>query len=66
MLDSMGVGSVKGPFYTVADNTQNIIRLLAKTQAPDSIQIRQIQVGGKDLDDARKRADSIYTAIKGS
>ncbi|MBR3734089.1 MAG: SurA N-terminal domain-containing protein [Bacteroidaceae bacterium] len=65
MLDSMGVGSVKGPFYTVADNTQNIIRLLAKTQAPDSIQIRQIQVGGKDLDDARKRADSIYTAIKG-
>ncbi|MBQ7742857.1 MAG: SurA N-terminal domain-containing protein [Bacteroidaceae bacterium] len=64
MLDSMGVGAVKGPFLTVSDNTQNIIRLLAKTQAPDSIQIRQIQVGGKDLDDARKRADSIYTALK--
>ena len=64
-LDSMSAGSVKGPFYTVADNTQNIIRLIAKTQAPDSIQIRQIQVGGKDLDDARKRADSIYTALKG-
>ena len=64
MLDSMGVGGVKGPFLTVSDNTQNIIRLLAKAQAPDSIQIRQIQVGGKDLDDARKRADSLYTALK--
>ena len=64
MLDSMGVGGVKGPFLTVSDNTQNIIRLLAKTQAPDSIQIRQLQVGGKDIEDARKRADSIYTALK--
>ena len=65
MLDSMGVGAVKGPYYTVSDNTQNIIRLLAKTQAPDSIQIRQIQVGGQTVDEARKRADSIYIALKG-
>lgn len=65
MLDSMSVGAVKGPVYNVADNTENIVRLISKTQAPDSVQIRQIQVGGKDVDDARQRADSIYTALKG-
>ena len=64
-LDSMGVGAVKGPYYNVTDNTENIIRLIAKTQAPDSIQVRQIQVGGKDLDEARQRADSVYNALKG-
>ena len=65
MLDSMSVGAVKGPIYNVADNTENIVRLISKTQAPDSIQLRQIQVGGADVDEARKRADSIYTALKG-
>ena len=64
-LDSMGVGAVKGPYYNIADNTENIIRLIAKTQAPDSIQIRQIQVGGQTVDEARQRADSIYNALKG-
>ena len=64
-LDSMAPGTVKGPYYNAADNTENIIRLLAKTQAPDSIQIRQIQVGGQSLDEARQRADSVYTALKG-
>jgi peptidyl-prolyl cis-trans isomerase D len=65
VLDSMGVGSVKAPYYNPTDNTMNLIKLVAKTQAPDSIQIRQIQVGGKDLTDARNRADSIYKAIQG-
>lgn len=63
-LDSMSVGSIKAPYYNPVDNTMNIIKLIAKTQAPDSIQIRQIQVGGKDVTDARNRADSIYKALQ--
>lgn len=64
MLDSVAVGSVKAPYYNAADNTKNIIKLISKIQAPDSILVRQIQVGGKDVADARKRADSIYTALQ--
>ena len=64
-LDSMSVGSVKAPYYNAMDNTMNVIKLIAKIQSPDSIQIRQIQVGGKDLADTRNRADSIYKALMG-
>ncbi|MGN1236935.1 MAG: SurA N-terminal domain-containing protein, partial [Bacteroidaceae bacterium] len=64
-LDSMSAGSVKAPYYNAMDNTMNLIKLIAKTQSPDSIQIRQIQVGGKDLADTRNRADSIYKALMG-
>lgn len=64
-LDSMSVGSIKAPYYNAMDNTMNVIKLIAKTQSPDSIQIRQIQVGGKDLADTRNRADSIYKALMG-
>jgi peptidyl-prolyl cis-trans isomerase D len=64
-LDSISVGTTKGPFYSAADNTENIIRLIAKEQAPDSVKFRQIQVGGATADEAHKRADSIYTALKG-
>lgn len=64
-LDSIGVGTTKGPFYSAYDNTENIIRLIAKEQAPDSVKFRQIQVGGATAEEAHKRADSIYTALKG-
>ena len=64
-LDSMSTGSIKAPYYNPLDNTMNLIKLVAKVQAPDSIQIRQIQVGGNSLDEARNRADSIYKAIEG-
>ncbi len=64
-LDSMAVGTLKGPYYNVSDNTENIIKLIAKVQAPDSIQIRQIQVGGQTPDEAHTRADSIYAALQG-
>lgn len=64
-LDSMGVGSVYGPFENTQDNTLNLIKLVAKTQLPDSIQYRQIQVGGATVEAARKTADSIYQALKG-
>ncbi|MBQ9636963.1 MAG: SurA N-terminal domain-containing protein [Prevotella sp.] len=63
-LDSMAVGSVYGPLESKADNTLNLIKLVAKTQLPDSVQYRQIQVGGENADDAHKRADSIFTALK--
>ena len=62
-LDSMSVGSVYGPLENAQDNTLNIIKLVAKTQQPDSIQYRQIQVMGATADAAHKTADSIYTAL---
>ncbi len=63
-LDSISVGEMKGPYYEASDNTNNIIKLIAKTQAPDSIECRMIQVGGATLEATRKSADSIYTALK--
>ena len=64
-LDSMSVGQTVGPFETKSDNTLNVVKLLSKVQMPDSIEYRQIQVGGATIDEARKTADSIYTALKG-
>jgi peptidyl-prolyl cis-trans isomerase D len=63
-LDSMSVGQTTAPFETKSDNTLNVVKLLAKVQMPDSIEYRQIQVGGPSLDEVRKTADSIYTALK--
>ena len=63
-LDSVSVGQTVGPFETKSDNTLNVLKLLSKVQMPDSIEYRQIQVGGATLDEARKTADSIYTALK--
>ncbi len=62
-VDSMSVGSQKGPFLNAPDNTQNIVRLIAKTTLPDSIQIRQIGIGGIDEAATKKTADSIMTAL---
>ena len=64
-LDSMAVGNVYGPFENTQDNTLNLIKLVAKTQLPDSVQYRQIQVAGATVEAARKTADSIYQALKG-
>lgn len=63
-LDSMAVGSTSKVLENKADNTLNLIKLVAKQQLPDSIQFRQIQVIGATADEATKRADSIYTALK--
>ena len=63
-LDSMTVGQTSRPFETKSDNTLNVVKLIAKTQAPDSIEYRQIQVTGVTLDAIRKTADSITTALK--
>ena len=64
-LDSMQVGQVSAPFETAYDNTVNVIKLIGKSQMPDSIEYRQIQVGGATVEAARKTADSIVTALKG-
>ena len=63
-LDSMAVGSTSKVVENKGDNTLNIIKLVSKQQLPDSIQFRQIQVVGANADEATKRADSIYTALK--
>jgi peptidyl-prolyl cis-trans isomerase D len=63
-LDSMTVGQTTRPFETKSDNTLNVVKLISKTQAPDSIEYRQIQVGGATLEATRKTADSIYNALK--
>ncbi len=60
-LDSMSVGQTLGPVENKDDNTLNIIRLIAKTELPDSVQFRQIQVAG---DKAKQTADSIYNALQ--
>ena len=62
-LDSMQVGQVSVPFETAYDNTLNVVKLINKVQLPDSVEFRMISVGGSSLDDAHKRADSIYNAI---
>lgn len=64
-LDSMAVGQTTAPKENKADNTLNIIKLVAKQQLPDSVQYRVIQVGGATADAAKKSADSIYTALQG-
>ena len=62
-LDSMSVGLVYGPVENKQDNTLNLIKLVAKVQLPDSVEYRQIQVGGATPEAAHKTADSIYTAL---
>ena len=63
-IDSMSVGQTSRPFETASDNTLNVVKLISKTQAPDSIEYRQIQVTGATLEAIRKTADSITTALK--
>lgn len=62
-LDSIPVGTQKGPFLNAQDNTQNIVRVLGKASMPDSVQFRQIAVSGATEADAQKTADSIMTAL---
>ena len=64
LLDSLAVGQTSRPFETKADNTLNVVKLLSKALAPDSIEYRQIQVGGATPKAAKKSADSVYNALK--
>ncbi len=64
-LDSLAVGVTVGPVESALDNTLNVIKLLSKNTLPDSIQYRMIVVGGKNNDEIKTRADSVYNAVKG-
>ena len=63
-IDSMAVGQTTEPFETMMDNTLNVVKLISKNQLPDSVEYRQIQVGGASVDEARNRADSILNALQ--
>lgn len=64
-LDSMTVGETTAPFESKGDNTLNVIKLISKVQMPDSVEYRQIQIGGETVEAARKTADSVYNALQG-
>ena len=64
-IDSMQVGQVSAPFETAYDNTFNVVKLINKVMLPDSVEYRQIQVGGATVEAAKKTADSIFTALQG-
>ena len=61
-IDSMAVGTT-GVVENTKDNSYNIVRILSRTELPDSVEFRQIQVGGKTLEAARASADSIQKAL---
>ncbi len=63
-IDSMTVGETSTPFETQYDNTLNVVKLITKTQLPDSVEYREIQVGGATVEAARATADSIATALR--
>ncbi len=64
-LDSMAVGTVSSPVENKQDQTINIVKLISKTELPDSVEFRAIQVTGSTPEEAAKRADSIYVALNG-
>ncbi len=63
-LDSIAVGTTTAPVENKMDNTLNVIRLISKSQMPDSVEFRAIQVMGTTPAETAKRADSIYTALQ--
>ncbi|MFA4181191.1 MAG: SurA N-terminal domain-containing protein [Prevotella sp.] len=63
-IDSMSVGETTSPFETKYDNTMNVVKLISKVQLPDSVEYRQIQIGGETVEAARKTADSVYAALQ--
>lgn len=64
-IDSMSAGSTVGPVENKADNTLNIIKLVSKTNLPDSIQYRLISVVGNTPAETKQKADSVYNALQG-
>ena len=62
-LDTMTLNKVVGPYYNPGDQTYNVVKLMDRVSAPDSIQYRQIQIAGADEATNTKTADSIMTAL---
>lgn len=63
-LDSVAVGSVSAPEVNKQDNTINVIKMISKTELPDSVQFRAIQVAAATPAESATKADSIYNALK--
>lgn len=63
-LDSVAAGSTKAPYYSAYDNTMNIVKLVSKIEAPDSVQFRAIQVVAETTDQSKTKADSIMKALQ--
>ncbi len=64
-LDTMAVGTVKAPYFNAADNTMNVVKLIAKAEMPDSVLCRAIAVSGATEAEAAQRADSVRKALAG-
>jgi len=63
-IDSVSVGSVCGPFYTLQDNTLNTFKLLGKVLQTDSIKFRQIQIQAGTPAKTKQIADSVFKAVQ--
>ncbi len=64
-LDSVAVGGVLGPVESTVDNTLNVIKVIAKNTLPDSVEYRAIYVQGKNNEETKTKADSVYNAVVG-
>lgn len=64
-LEKMAPGQLNAPQYNAQDNTYNIVKLVAKTEAPDSVLYRVLPIGAADPTAAATRADSALKALKG-
>lgn len=64
-LDSMSVGSMKAPYLNEQDNTMNIVKLISKVSAPDSVCYRALPIQAADADKMAARADSVVKALQG-
>ncbi len=62
-LDSMAVGAVNIPYYTPGDNTYNLVKLISKIQAPDSVQVCQLAIVGATAEEIKQRTDSVVKAL---
>ena len=61
----MAPGQLSAPQYNAQDNTMNIVKLVAKTQSPDSILYRVIPAQAADAAASATRADSMLKALNG-
>ena len=62
-LEKMTPGQLNAPQYNAQDNTINIVKLVNKSQSPDSILYRAIPVQAADATAATTRADSMIKAL---
>ncbi len=62
-LEKMTPGQLNAPKYNAQDNTINIVKLVNKSQSPDSILYRALPVQAADATAATTRADSMLKAL---